>query len=168
MNKIPILDDASIRTRLSRMAYEVFENHYGLKRLIVIGIDERGGYLATELSKHLRDVSDLDIHLVKSQLDRSGEPVGIDLEIEDLQELRGQALVVVDDVLYTGRTLMHVVSILLHAAPASIQTAVLIDRGHRQFPVAADIVGLPLATTLHQHVSVEMDSETHRMGAFLL
>lgn len=168
MSKIRILDDASIRTRLRRMAFEIYENHYGHEQITVIGIDERGGYLAQTLVEHLRQISPLEINLIESELDRAGQPLGIDLHLDDLGELKDQPIVIVDDVLYTGYTLLNVVAILLHAQPASIQTAVLIDRGHRLFPVAADILGLQLATTLHQRVHVEVDLQSQQMEAFLV
>jgi pyrimidine operon attenuation protein / uracil phosphoribosyltransferase len=168
MNKIRILGDASIRTRLRRMAYELYEAHYEAEGLVVIGIDERGGYLAREMVAYLKKISELDITFVAARLDRTGQPVGIDLSMGDVSELKDQALVVVDDVLYTGSTLLNVVAILLHAAPASIRTVVLIDRGHRQFPISADILGLQLATTVHQHVSVEINPDDQQLEAFLL
>lgn len=168
MSKIRILDDASIRTRLRRMAFEVYELHYGVKELVVIGIDERGGYLAQALVRHLKEISDLNIELIESQLDREDGQVGIDLHLEDVSSLKDKAILVVDDVLYTGHTLLNVVAILLHAVPASIHTAVLIDRGHRMYPISADILGLQLATTLHQMVHVDFDLEKDQMEAFLV
>lgn len=167
MSKILILDSDAIRTRLRRMAYEVYERNYLEQGLTVIGIDERGGYLAQELVAYLRQVSDLDIQLVEAHPDRQPDSLGLDLQLDDLSELRDRVVLVVDDVLYTGWTMLHVVSILLQAAPKSIQTAVLIDRGHRQLPVSADMTGLLLATTIHQHVSVEIDPAAGRAEAFL-
>lgn len=168
MNKIRILGTSAIHTRLRRMAYEIYERNYLESSLTVIGIDTRGGFLAKVLVEHLQTVSALNIHLVEARLDRQPDSLGIDLSIDELSEFRKRPIVIVDDVLYTGWTMLNVVSILLQAAPKSIQTAVLIDRGHRQLPISADITGLLLATTIHQHVSVEIDENGERVEAFLL
>lgn len=167
-SRVQILDQAGIQARLRRMAYEIYEAHYDVQRLIVIGIDVRGGFLAHRLVEQLREISALEVELVPAYLDRDSDPPGIGIELQaGVEDLQGQRLLVVDDVLYTGTTLLHVVSILLHAQPASIQTAILIDRGHRLLPVSSDVVGLQLATTLQQHVEVEIDPEGSVTGAFL-
>jgi len=168
MDKIRILDSDDVAIRLKRMAFELYERNYEAESLTVIGIDQRGGYLARQIVGHLEQASNKEIQYIAAHLDREVETIGIDLEIDDVSELAGKPLVVVDDVLYSGKTMLHVVAILLHAAPSSIQTAVLIDRGHRSLPVSADSIGLQLATTVHQHVSVEIDEESGRAEAFLL
>lgn len=167
MDKIKILDNASIHQRLKRIAYEVYESHYLEKELLVIGIDERGGKLAKLLSEQLKAISPLELTLIDSQLDRKSDPPGIGIELNiGLDELRNKPVLVVDDVLYTGTTLLNVVSILLYAYPKSIRTAILVDRGHRMLPVSADFTGLELATTFHQHVAFEMEGDD--MAAYLL
>ncbi|MCI4668578.1 MAG: phosphoribosyltransferase [Bacteroidia bacterium] len=167
MDKIKILDNASIQQRLKRIAYEVYESHYLEKELLVIGIDERGGKLANVLAEQLSEISPLDLTQVDAHLDRDSEApsIGIELNI-GLEEIKDRPILVVDDVLYTGTTMMNVVSILLYAFPKSIRTAVLVDRGHRMLPVSADFVGLQLATTYHQHVAFELQGED--MSAYLL
>lgn len=167
MDKIKILDKASILQRLKRIAYEVYESHYLEEELLIIGIDERGGKLAELLSEQIKSISPLKVSLITTQLDRESEApsIGIDMDIE-LDHLKDKPILIVDDVLYTGMTLLHVVSILLYAFPKSIRTAILVDRGHRMLPVSADFTGLELATTYHQHVAFEMEGEN--MSAYLL
>lgn len=168
--RIQILDQAGILARLKRMAFEIYEANYQEKQLFIIGIDERGGFLAKELQALLEEISPLETHFVQARLDRSGESheMGITLDLENLEVLRNNPVLVVDDVLYTGTTLLNVVAILLQAGPSTLRNAVLIDRGHRNMPVSADFIGLELATTLHQHVSVEINPETRKVQAFLL
>lgn len=167
---VRILDQDAVEAKLLRMAYEMYESHYGQDHIIMIGIDERGGFLGERLLSHIREISDLDISYLQASLDRpeNDSLMGIDLGVEDLKELTGKHIVVVDDVLYSGTTLLNVISILLQARPASIQTAVLIDRGHRTVPVAADFTGMQLATTIQQHVQVTLDQNSQRAEAFLL
>ncbi len=166
MDKIKILDKASIQQRLKRMAYEIYEAHYQEKELIIIGIDQRGGALAHRLAEHLADISPLELTLLDARLDRESDApnIGIDLDTEP-EDIKGKPILVVDDVRYTGTTLLHVVSILLYAFPKSIRTAILVDRGHRKLPVSADFTGLELATTFHQHVEVSFEGDN--MDAYL-
>jgi pyrimidine operon attenuation protein/uracil phosphoribosyltransferase len=170
MNKVQILDQEGITARLLRMAYEIYEANYHEKSLYIIGIDERGGFMGKQLLKHLQNISPLELHFINAHLDRSGGQgeIGIELGLESLESLRDQSLLLVDDVLYSGSTLLNVVAILLQAKPAKLRTAVLIDRGHRQMPVSADFVGLELATTLQQHVSIEIADDQEMVQAFLL
>lgn len=167
---VRILDQEAVEAKLLRMAYEIYESHYGQEQLILIGIDQRGGFLGQRLLSHLENISSLRVTYLQASLDRQENDslIGIDLGVESLTSLAGGHIVVVDDVLYSGTTLLNVVSILLQARPASIQTAVLINRGHRTVPVAADFTGMQLATTIQQHVQVTLDTSSQRAEAFLL
>lgn len=169
IDRILILSKESIEARLQRMAYQIYEHNYHEEEVYIIGIDERGGYLADELATRVQQISDLKVHFEHASLDRDSDPnlLGIQLSVEDITTWENKVLIVVDDVLYTGKTLLNVVSILLQATPKFIQTAVLIDRGHRSMPVSADFIGLELATTLHQHVSVEIDASQRKVEAYL-
>ncbi|MEL6624954.1 MAG: phosphoribosyltransferase family protein [Bacteroidota bacterium] len=163
---LQILDHASVQHRLKRMAFEIYEAHYGEEELLIIGIDERGGYIAQALVDLLAEISPLSLVYIQAHLDRetNAPAIGIELEasVEDLYE---KPLLVVDDVLFKGSTLLNVVSILLHAFPKTIRTAVLIDRGHRSLPIASDITGLTLATTIKQYVTVEIKDD--QISAYL-
>lgn len=166
---IRILTRQDVDVRLRRMAYEIYESHYGRSGIVLIGIDERGGFLAEKLLALLQDISPLQIEYLSAHLDRQAGDglLGIDLGLNSLDELQGKEVVVVDDVLYSGATLLNVVSILLQARPNSIQTVVLIDRGHRTLPVAADVIGLQLATTIQQHVTMQILPDQQGAEAFL-
>ena len=116
----------------------------------------------------LEEISPLNVTLVDAHLDRQhSESMGIEIGLE-VHELSNKPVVVVDDVLYSGSTLLNVVAILLQAGPKTLRTAVLIDRGHRTMPVSADFVGMELATTIQQHVSFEISSDQTNAQAFLL
>ena len=168
-SKIPILSNEEILSRLHRMAFEVYERNYHAERLYVIGVNERGGYLASKMLEYLERVSPIEIQYCQVDVDRETDPISYGIQLSmDPKELNGQELILVDDVLYTGRTLLNVVAILLQAGPASIQTAILVDRGHRSLPISPDFVGIELATTFHQHVSVEIDPEMEEASAYLL
>lgn len=166
-DKVQILDSVGIMARIKRMAYEIYEANYAAKKLVLIGIDERGGFLAKLIADYLKEICSLKIQLLDASLDREAEGgMGITLSAK-VDKLEGKHVVVVDDVLYSGYTLLNVVSILLQVGPASIQTAVLIDRGHRTLPVSADFVGIELATTLQQHVYFDRGASKKKMHAYI-
>ena len=155
--QIQILDHSSVQHRLKRMAFEVYEAHYQEEELLIIGIDERGGFIANDLVDHLAEISPLSLTYIQAHLDRETNAPAIGIELEaSVEDLQGKPILVVDDVLFKGTTMLNVVSILLLANPKSIRTAVLIDRGHRNLPIASDITGLALATTVMEYVSVKL------------
>lgn len=166
-NHLRILDHNEIFARLKRMAYEIYENNYQQSEMLVIGIDQRGGFIAEKLVSFLSELSPIKVTLIDAEVDRSESLPGVSLSAE-LEDLTGKAILVVDDVLYSGFTMLSVVSILLQMEPSTIQTAVLIDRGHRKMPISADYVGLELSTTLHQHVSVRIDEDEEKAEVFLV
>ncbi|MCB0835359.1 MAG: phosphoribosyltransferase [Bacteroidetes bacterium] len=166
-NHLRILDHDEIFARLKRMAYEIYENNYQQSEMLVIGIDQRGGFIAEKLVSFLSELSPIKVTLIDAEVDQSESLPGVSLSAE-LEDLTGKAILVVDDVLYSGFTMLSVVSILLQLEPSTIQTAVLIDRGHRKMPISADYVGLELSTTLHQHVSVRIDEDEEKAEVFLV
>lgn len=161
--RLCILDQAAVEARLRRMAYQIYEHNFGHPRLTLVGVDTRGGWLADRLATLLREISPIEVNLVAATLTRTEEvgkvrliPVQFSV---DTEAFHGQPVVVVDDVLYGGNTLLNVVSALLPSLPQSIQTAVLIDRGHRLMPISPDFVGMELATSLQQFVGFEVDAK---------
>ena len=166
-NHLRILDHNEIFARLKRMAYEIYENNYQQSEMLVIARDQRGGFIAEKLVSFLSELSPIKVTLIDAEVDQSESLPGVSLSAE-LEDLTGKAILVVDDVLYSGFTMLSVVSILLQLEPSTIQTAVLIDRGHRKMPISADYVGLELSTTLHQHVSVRIDEDEEKAEVFLV
>lgn len=159
--KLSILDQPAIEARLRRMAYEIYERNFGETELVIVGIDARGGWLATKLTDYLRAISPLQVVQAAATLTRTEEvgkvrlvPVAFSA---DAAAFHDKIVVVVDDVLYGGNTMLNVVSALLPSLPKAIQTAVLIDRGHRLMPIAPNFVGMELATSLQQFVDFEVD-----------
>lgn len=153
-----ILDHSAIETRLRRMAYEIYERNYAAESLVVVGVDIRGGYLAARVCAYLREIApQIALETATATLqrqDKAGIVGNIPVQLPlPLDALRGRTLLVIDDVLYGGNTLLNVVSCLLPALPARIETCVLIDRGHRLMPISPNYVGLELATSLQQHVA---------------
>jgi pyrimidine operon attenuation protein/uracil phosphoribosyltransferase len=153
------------------MAYEVYEQNFEEQHIVVLGISERGGYLAERIVALLNEISPLEIQLAGVELDqevRQGQGGLMEASFsENSTFFEGKAVLVVDDVLYSGNTLLNVIAPLLSFNPQKIQTAVLIDRGHRSMPIFSNIVGIQLATTLHDHVLFEVDPKG-AAGAWLV
>lgn len=163
-HKVKILGASAVKAKMRRMAYEVYENNFEEQSLILIGIGKRGGYLATRLAAILREISPLRIELLNAS---KTEGDGVAIAEADLTKLEGEAVLVVDDVLYSGLTIFHTVAAVMQSKPKAVQTAVLIDRGHRNVPMTSDFVGMELATSLKQYVSVEVSPEADKAIAYL-
>jgi len=167
--KSQIMDSAQMKRSLQRMAHEIIEQNRGLEKIRLVGIRSRGVPLAHQLSDYLKLISNqevpvgvLDITLYRDDLSTiSHQPVikgsQLDFEIEDA------IVVLVDDVLYTGRTVRAAIDALMDfGRPRQIQLAVLIDRGHRELPIKADYVGKNVPTSKEEIIKValsEIDGE---------
>lgn len=140
------------------MAYEIYEHNLHEDRLTIAGITGMGHQLAVSLSKSLREISPIlvdtiEIHLNKSDV-KSGE-----ITLSNSPELKNRCVVVVDDVLNTGKTLVYAMQPFLEAGVKKIEVAVLVNRSHKLYPVTPDYTGLELSTTLSEHISVDLGSE---------
>lgn len=163
--KTVIMDGAGVKRALTRISHEILERNKGLTNVVLIGIRSGGVFLATEIGATLAviegekaAVGAVDITLYRD--DVSGQmphlPVG---KTEIPFSLEGKKVILVDDVLFTGRTIRAAMDALMdHGRPDSIQLAVLIDRGHRELPIRADFVGRNVPTSLRENVQVIFDS----------
>lgn len=159
-----ILDTRQVRQKIKRIAYEIYERNFEENELIVAGIVDRGYQLATMICKELNAISHFTfekqtLHLIRISLQKFTlklDEVRIDI---DPRQLEGKSIVVVDDVLNTGRTLAYSVQIFLHHNIKKLETSVLVNRRHIQFPVSASYTGYELATTLQEHIEVVLENE---------
>lgn len=163
MSKVKILDTVQIHQKLNRLAYEIFENTFDEKELFIAGIAGNGYLLAKLLAVRLKKVSGQSITVGKVDIDKKNpwkrEPV-LDFKVEDYQN---KTVVIVDDVLNSGKTLMFAVKIFLEHPVYKLHTVVLIDRSHSRYPVKADFVGLSLSTTLQEHIEVDMSQKNKEL-----
>lgn len=174
VDKVQVMDDAAMRRALTRIAHEILERNKGTENLALIGIHTRGVPLAQRLAERIRDIEDvdvpvgvLDITLYRDDLTTiAQQPVvkGTDIPFD----ITGQTIVLVDDVLYTGRTVRAALDALIDLGrPARIQLAVLVDRGHRELPIRADFVGRNLPSARSEIVSVRL-KETDGVDAVVI
>mgnify|MGYP000164961203 CR=1 FL=1 len=167
--KAKIMDENEIKRALLRISHEILEKNKGIKDLALIGIQTRGVYLAQRIQKFIEKIEGvklplgvLDITLYRDDLTR----IGLNPQVKSTQlpfDLTDKNIVLIDDVLYTGRTVRCALDeIMDFGRPNRIYLAVLIDRGHRELPIRADFVGKNIPTSKKEHVEVklkEIDSE---------
>ena len=149
--KTLILNHEEIIQKIKRLAWEVYENNYQRDAIVVIGIKERGKVVADLLCEALADISKLKISKGYIELN-ADHPQDSIIEAHE-ESLKGQSVILVDDVLNSGRTLMLATVPILLQSPLALQTVILADRDHKRFAISADYVGISLATTLQEHLS---------------
>ena len=168
--KSEIMDEAAVRRSMTRITHEIIEKNSGVSDLVLLGIHRRGMPLATMLKENISrfegkevPVGSIDISLYRDDLtELSDAPAEGKSEIPC--DITGKTVILVDDVIYTGRTVRAAIEAVFHyGRPKNIQLAVLIDRGHRELPVRPDYVGKNIPTSHTEVVSVmveEYDGET--------
>lgn len=148
-----IFDATKIEKCTLRIAYQIYENNLDRTTIYLAGIANNGVIYAKKIKACLEEISSLNVHLVQLNVDKKNPLSGIHSS-HDLNELSHQSVVVVDDVLNTGSTLMYAVKYLLDVPMAQLNTAVLVNRNHKKYPIKADFKGLSLSTSLNEHVEV--------------
>ena len=152
-----------IRRAVTRIAHEIVEHNRGASELVFVGMRTRGVPLAHRIARAIREfegedvpVGTLDIGLYRDDLTERGASVNI--QPSDLPEIAGKHVVLIDDVLYTGRTVRAALDALIdYGRPGRIQLAVLVDRGHRELPIRADFVGKNIPTSRADDVQVRLE-----------
>ncbi len=161
-----ILTELQVEQKLQRIARELLENNYENTEIVLIGIVKRGVKIATHLVDILTKISNKKITLLTLEFDKTN-PQEEEMTLSDKAlTLEGKSIVLVDDVLNSGKTLIHAVSYLVKANIKQLSTVVLVDRKHRKFPVRADFVGLTLSTTLKEHISV-VETKENKFEVYL-
>ena len=155
-----ILDSIQVSQKIRRMAYEIFEHNFDEKTIVMAGIDGQGYALAKLLIKEIESISPIKTILVKLTLDKSApqqSDVTLDCNPKDLQK---KCIILVDDVLNTGRTFAYGLKPFLDIEAKKIETAVLVNRSHTLFPIYPQYTGYELATTIRDHVEVMLGKES--------
>jgi len=138
------------------MAYQILENNMGVKDLVLVGVCGQGFELAEKFTEELKIIkASFRVNLIEIKLDKENPRDTIVLN-EELNSLAGKSILLVDDVLNTGRILAYSLQALLAIDTLKIETAVLVDRGHPQFPITATYSGYQLSTTLEEHIEVNL------------
>jgi pyrimidine operon attenuation protein / uracil phosphoribosyltransferase len=156
-NKVIVLNHQQIEQKINRIAYELYETNFDEPAMYLVGISGQGLTLANRLKDIIENISKKKVELLEIKLNKDN-PLGEDIVLsKPLTYLEGKPVVLIDDVLNSGRTLIYSAQFLLKANLKKMQTVCLVDRWHRRFPIRADYVGLTLSTTLQEHIEVNFE-----------
>lgn len=151
-----VLNSKQIQQKINRLAYEIYESNYGEKEIIIAGIAENGYLIAKRINDVLKKISSINTLLIQISFNKkkpSEDEINIELSNKDL---KNKVIVLVDDVLNSGKTLIFGAKPFLNTPVKKLVTVVLVDRGHNRYPIKADFVGVSLSTTLQEHITVEI------------
>ena len=169
-----VLGAGDVARSLTRIAYEIIERNGGSENLVIAGVPTRGATLARRLVNRIREVSGTyaDLAVIDTTMfrdDLASQPLRAPKKtLIPVTGIDGRTVVLVDDVLYTGRTIKAALDALTRIGrPAAVQLAVLIDRGHRELPIRPDFVGKNLPTSRDETVTILLDETDGRDGVLL-
>ena len=173
--KAQIMDESAVRRALMRLSHEIVEKNRGAKNLVFVGIRRRGEPLAQRLSENILSIEgvsvpcgSIDIKFYRDDLSLLSESPEVTKPSLPF-DVNGRDVVLVDDVLYTGRTVRAAIEAIFDCGrPKTIQLAILIDRGHRELPIRADFVGKNLPTSRDELVEVRMPEFDGETGVYLM
>ena len=152
------MDQKHIQKTIKRISYQIYETNSEENELVLAGIKENGLELATRIQKELKKISDLDVVLIEIKMDKKNPRDKISVS-QSISFCENKSVVVVDDVLNTGRTLIYAVKKFLSIKLKKIQTAVLVNRNHKNFPIKGDFKGISLSTSIKEHINVRFGKD---------
>ena len=164
MQKKKILENTQIINKIKRISLQIIESNLDLNKIIICGIKKNGALLAKKICKELDLISEKNIIYCSMKINKLNPTENIQLSI-DLNECKNQSVVIVDDVLNSGKTLTYAVKHFLDIEVESIKTAILVNRSHKKFPISADFKGINLSSSLQNHVDVVFTKD--KIEAFL-
>ncbi|MCD9577503.1 pyrimidine operon attenuation protein / uracil phosphoribosyltransferase [Flavobacterium sp. CF108] len=156
MSKNIILTNQEIEHKIKRIAYQIYETFVDEEEVVIAGIASSGSVFAQKIATVLSDISTLKISLCEVRVDKQNPQLPIQTSLS-AEEYSNKGLVLVDDVLNSGTTLIYAVRHFLDVPLKKFKTAVLVDRNHKKYPVKADFKGISLSTSLLEHVQVVFD-----------
>lgn len=157
-----ILDSDQIKNKIRRIAYQIYESNVDEEMLILAGISKSGFVFAQKLKLVLQEISDLEVVLCEVQVDKKNPLNTVTTSLEP-GEYTNRSIVLADDVLNSGATLIYGVKHFLDVPVKRFRTAVLVDRSHKKYPVKADFKGISLSTSLHEMVEVHFEKGKDRV-----
>lgn len=164
--KLLILNKKQIEQRIDRMSYQILEDNLDEKEIIIAGIVDKGYIIAKRLKSVLESISEIKITLMKIEVNKEISHLEANTDL-DLALATNKVVILVDDVLNSGRTLAYGLGVFLDIPLKKLRTLVLIDRSHRNFPVSPDFTGLELATILKEHVTVVLEEKNEEDAVYL-
>jgi len=164
-NRSLILNKEKIQQKIERIAHEIYENHYDEEQLYFFAIETRGVIFAKKLAFEVEKISGIKVDVHPIEINKKKPSKSTPKFNVTESDLNKKTIFLIDDVLNTGTTLMFAANLLIHFPIKGLRTVILVNRKHRLFPIRADFVGLSLATTLKEHISV--DFSENNTGVYL-
>ena len=159
MKKVKILDKIQLQQKVNRLAWQIFERNYTENEIVIVGVETRGVELSLRISQVLQNISNMKIINANVSLNKDNPYSSkIVCNISSV-EIKDKVVILVDDVLNSGKTLMYAVSEFLSVPLINLSTLVLINRNHNRYPIKADFEGMSLSTTLNEHINVVFGEE---------
>ena len=164
-NQNLILSESQVRQIIKRIAYQIYENNFNEKEIVLVGVFEKGYKLAGLITEELKAIAKKQKStLVRLDINKQ-KPLAEEVKLDiDLKQLKRKSVLLIDDVLNTGRTFSHSLKALLDADIKKLETAVLVNRSHKMFPILAAYTGYELSTAIDEHVEVRLEKE---IGVYL-
>ena len=157
--KILVLDHKQIQQKITRIAFEIYERNVGEEEIVFAGITGMGYKLSRLLADKLKEISPLEVRQIEIVLDKKAATMG-EIALSESFSFEGKRVIIVDDVLNTGKTLAFSMHPFLKEAIKKLEIAVLVNRSHKLYPVSPDYTGYELATTLSEHITVHLDDNS--------
>ena len=164
--KILVLNSRQIQQKIDRIAYQLLEDNLDETEIILAGVVARGLRLATRLKSILEQIAPFKITLISIDLDKFSSSLNASLSVP-VEDCSNKAVILVDDVLNSGKAMAYAFGIFLDIPLKKIRTVVLVDRNHKSFPIATDFSGLALSTVLKEHVDVVLDENGEEDAVYL-
>lgn len=164
--KILILNQQQIQQKIDRIAFQILEDNFDEAEIIIAGILPRGNKIAERIKLILDDIAPFKSTLITIELDKNSTSLQASYNF-DLEDCANKAIVLVDDVLNSGKTLAYGFGVFLDMPLKKLRTAVLIDRNHKSFPVTTDYAGMALSTVIKEHVDVILDQDGEDDAVYL-
>lgn len=165
--KLLILNSQQIQQKIDRIAYQLLEDNFDEEEIIIAGILPRGNLVAQRLKTILDGIAPFKSRLVNIEIDKQSSTLKSAINI-DLQECANKVIIIVDDVLNSGKTLAYGMGVFLNIPLKKIRSVVLIDRNHKSFPVTTDFSGIALSTVIKDHVNVVLNNTNEDDAVYLV
>jgi pyrimidine operon attenuation protein / uracil phosphoribosyltransferase len=164
--KILVLNQQQIQQKIDRIAYQVLEDNLDETEIIIAGILPRGNFLAERLKQVLDKIAPFKSTLLSIELEKESSTLKSNIDF-DVNACANKVIILVDDVLNSGKTLAYGLGVFLDVSLKKISTVVLVDRNHKSFPISTDYAGLALSTVLKEHVDVVLNEEGQEDAVYL-
>ncbi len=159
-----ILDKEQIEEKIKRISYEIYEENFDDKSIIICGIEKNGSIIAKRVIKELKSICNINIEFVNISLNKK-KPLNTVAIKSSKIKIKDKSIILIDDVSNTGKTLIYVIKELTKYEPKKINTAVLVNRDHTLFPIKINFIGLSLSTSIKSHIEVKLNN--NNIGAYL-